>query len=356
MNSYSDLIKYLDKKTKLGIKFGLENINYLLKKLDSPHEKFHCIHIAGTNGKGSTAAMLSSILTYAGIKTGLYTSPHLVNVTERIRISEKDIAKDELLQVARKIIPLSLPETTYFELLTAMAIEYFYENNVEIAVMEAGMGGRLDATNACFGEIVIITDISLDHTQYLGNTIEEITKEKMAIVKPGSTVITAENLTGNYKERNKALALKAIYALKDKGFSIPKESVEKGLLNTRWPGRFQIIGNIILDGAHNPGAASALKEMIKEKVVLIIGILKDKDYKRIMEILTPVAKRVITVTPKSERALSGEVLMGLVKDRPVQYIPNVMDAVKSVKEDIPILVTGSLYLIGEVLSHENYNT
>lgn len=368
MNNYPEFLNYLNKKEKIGIKFGLDNINYLLERLDFPHKKLHYIHIAGTNGKGSVAAMLSSILNRAGIKVGLYTSPHLVDVRERIRINERDITSEELFEIAKKVIPLSQPETTYFELLTAIAIEYFYEKGVEIAIMEVGMGGRLDATNVCYGEIAIITDISLEHTQYLGNTIEGIRMEKMAIVKPGSVVITAESLDSKYPNfklnilgvhqlRNCALALKAIDTLRGKGYKIPEESIRKGLANVRWPGRFQIFNKdplIVLDGAHNPGAALVLRKAVEKylgtQVVLIIGILKDKDYKTILDILIPIAKRIITVTPSSERALSGEVLKEYVKDKPVEYIPNVIDALHSVNNDSPILITGSLYLIGEVLS------
>lgn len=356
MNNYPEFIKYLDEKTRIGIKFGLENITNLMEKLGSPHKKLHCIHIAGTNGKGSVAAMLSSVLNQAGIRVGLYTSPHLVDVRERIRLNERDITEEEILAVARKVVPLSLPETTYFELLTAIAIEFFCEKAVEIAIMEVGMGGRLDATNVCYGEIAIITDISIEHTQYLGNTIEEITREKMAIVKPGSVLITEKGDSPLFPERNTTLVLKAIDALISKGYNITKESIDRGLSDVRWPGRFQTISRdplIILDGAHNPGAAIALRQMVEryigEKVVLIIGILKDKDYKSILDILTPIAKKIITVTPKSERALSGDVLKEMIHNKPVEYIPSVIDALDSANGDSPILVTGSLYLVGEVL-------
>lgn len=333
------------------INFSLDNINYLMDKLGDPQKKLRCIHIAGTNGKGSVAAMLSSILHQAGIKAGLYTSPHLVDVKERIRINERDITEEEFLKIEKRVSSLALPGTTYFELLTAMAIQFFYEQNVEMAIMEVGLGGRLDATNVCYGEIAIITDISLEHTQYLGNTIEEITREKMGIVKPGAVVIRQENGGCPYfPVRNRSLALKAIDVLREKGYNVTQKAVEEGLLKMRWPGRFQILKReplIILDGAHNPGAATALRTMVEryvgEKVVLIFGVLKDKDYKSMLDILIPIAKKVITVTPKSDRALPGEV-------------PNVMDALDSVKGESPVLVTGSLYLVGEVLANENRNT
>lgn len=332
------------------INFSLDNISCLLERLGNPQKKLRCIHIAGTNGKGSIAAMLSSILHHAGIKAGLYTSPHLVDVKERIRINERDITEEEFSKVEKEVRLFAPPETTYFELLTAIAIQFFSEQDVELTVMETGMGGRLDATNVCYGEIVIITDISLEHTQYLGNTIEEITREKMGIVKPGSVVITEKEDSPLFPVRNRRLALKAVDVLRGKGYNITNEAVEKGLLSVRWPGRFQILRReplIILDGAHNPGAAAALRVMIEkyvgEKVVLIFGVLKDKDYKSMLEILKPIAKKVITVTPKSERALPGEV-------------PDVMDALDSVKGESPVLITGSLYLVGEILAHANHNT
>lgn len=386
MNSYLEFIDYLDRKEIFGIKFGLDNINNLLERLGSPHKKLHFIHVAGTNGKGSVCAMLSSVLTKSGIKTGLYTSPHLIDVKERIRLNEKDISEDDILQVAKRVISLSMPEITYFELLTAIAIEYFYEKGVELAIMETGMGGRLDATNVCFGEIAIITDISLDHTNYLGKTVEEIKKEKMAIAKKGCALISAHlfdnnyrinsrnldyqtakingydnirlNLLGDHQARNCALALKAIDVLKEKGYNISFKSIYGGLKEVRWPGRFQVLSKeplIVIDGAHNPGAAVVLKDTVEKyigrNVILIIGILKDKDYKNILRILSPVAKKIFTVTPKDKRAFHGEILKDFTKNKCAEYKNDLGSAVESAKkEGLPILITGSLYLAGEAIT------
>lgn len=391
MESYSEFLTYLGQRTMMGVKFGLDNINSLLKKLGSPHKKLKFIHIAGTNGKGSVAAMLSAVLNQAGIKVGLYTSPHLVDVRERIRINEMDISEEEILVMAKRVVAVCRPETTYFEFLTAIAIEYFYEKKTEIVIMETGMGGRLDATNACDAGIAIITDISLEHTDYLGKSIEDITKEKMAIIKKNTKAILAKdldrgyniysrtldgqtcrigkydkiklNLLGDHQIRNCSLALKALQILTDKGYNIPRGSIYKGLENVRWPGRFQILSHeplIILDGAHNPGAALVLKDTVekylKSKVVLIVGILKDKDYKSVIDILNPIAEKIVTVTPKNERAVSGEELRRMIKDKPVEYIEDVNDAIICVKDNLPVLVTGSLYLLGEVLEkNENNN-
>ena len=384
MENYSEVIQFLSARERLGIKLGLENIKLLLGKLGAPQKSFFCIHIAGTNGKGSVGAMLSAILRQAGIKTGLYTSPHLIDIKERIRIGERDISEAEIVATARKVFPLAGPETTYFELLTALAIEYFKEQEADIGIMEAGMGGRYDATNICRGDIAVITDISLDHTQYLGDTIEKIKDEKMAIIKPGARVVNAEeigdnykiydsdfdgqkvrighyhnlelNLLGRHQARNCSLALAAVRDLIQKGYDIPKAAVYRGLSRVNWPARFQVVSRaplVIIDGAHNPQAAQRLKETVSEyvdrKVILIIGVMADKDYRGIMEALIPVAGRIITVTPRNDRALSGEVLKGLATGIPADYIPDIKDALDSLSGDTPALVTGSLYLAGEAL-------
>lgn len=375
---YTEFLKYLDGRARLGIKLGLDNIKYLLERLGSPQKRLLYIHIAGTNGKGSVAAMLSSVLTRAGIKVGLYTSPHLADVRERIKINDIDITEDEFLTTAQKVIPFALPQTTYFELLTAVALEYFCSNRVEIAIMETGMGGRLDATNVCNAEIAIITDISLEHTQYLGSTIPEITREKMAIVKEGSRALLSTELTegvdygihswnldyqdiwtgkynnlrlnllGPHQARNCALAIKAIEVLIDKAYNISAESIYKGLANVNWPGRFQIISRqplVILDGAHNPGAALAVKKTVEtyldgKEIILILGVLRDKDYKGIVDVLVPIAKHVITVTPNSDRALPGGKKIAEALE----------EAIKMAQDNTAILVTGSLYLAGEALN------
>jgi len=386
MNTYPEFIEYLNSRETFGIKLGLDNISSLLEKLGSPHKKLHFIHVAGTNGKGSVCSMLSSVLNSAGIKVGLYTSPHLIDVKERIRINETDITEEEILQTAKKIIPLASAETTYFEVLTAIAIDFFYQKGIEIVILETGMGGRLDATNVCFGEITIITDISLEHTQYLGDTLEQIKKEKMAIVKEGSTVITAESLTndfeiytrsldyqkvrvgkyedielnllGDHQVRNCALALQAIDALIGKGYKIPSKSIYLGLSKVKWPARFQVLCKnpiIVLDGAHNPAAAEVLKDTIKKylgkNITLIIGMLKDKDYKTTMNILTPLATRIITVTPNNKRSLDGQELNSLLPGKSIEYKSSIKEAIDSINQTTPTVITGSLYLAGEVLEY-----
>ena len=390
MNNYPEFLRYLNQRARFGIKFGLDNVSFILKRLARPQERLRCVHIAGTNGKGSVAAMLSSILIESGIKVGLYTSPHLIDVRERIKINNRNISEEEILDIVQKIIPYVPAHTTYFELLTVIAIEYFAVNNVDIAVVETGMGGRLDATNVCNAEVAVITDISLEHMQYLGSTIEEITYEKTAIIKPGACAVFADGLeegadyridsfnleyqiiqAGKYKNirlgllgqhqaRNCALALKAIDCLINKGYNIPIDAVYRGLADVSWPGRFQIIMSrplIIIDGAHNPGSALALRRTTEiylkgKRITLIFGVLKDKDYNKIADILFPIAKRIITVTPDTKRALPGD---NIISDRPITYIQKLTDAMeeaeRSADYDSAILVTGSLYLVGEAFSN-----
>lgn len=393
INSFSDFLSYLKKREMFGIKLGLENINRLLSALGHPERKFRCIHIAGSNGKGSVAAMISSILTKAGIKSGLYTSPHLINITERIRFNDSGIPEKDLLDTANKVIPYATPEITYFEIFTAIAIQYFADKGVDIAIMETGMGGRLDATNACFGEIAIITDLCLEHTDYLGNTIEKIRSEKHGILKQGSIAIKAEDLKldydvnertldyqivridkyekiklkllGDHQIRNCALVLKTIEVLNEKGYNISLKSMYSGLETVNWPARFQVVLKkplTIIDGAHNPAAVNVLIDTVEKYlgqykteqgiVTLVIGILKDKNYKEMIKCISKIAKAIITVTPKNDRALQGEDLKQIISDNNTVYVQDtkkVIDNLSDYKE--PILITGSLYLAGEVLGY-----
>jgi dihydrofolate synthase/folylpolyglutamate synthase len=386
MNTYPEFIEYLNSRETFGIKLGLDNILSLLEKLGSPQKKLHFIHVAGSNGKGSVCAMLSAVLNSAGIKTGLYTSPHLIDVKERIRVNETDITEEEILHIAKKVIPLASQETTYFEILTAIAIDFFYEKGVEIVILETGMGGRLDATNACFGEIAIITDISLEHTQYLGDTLEKIKQEKKAIIKKDSIAILAESLTNNFKiysrnldfqkiriekydnimlnllgdhqVRNCALALNAIDILIKKGYKISSEAIHLGLSKVRWSARFQVLCKnpaIILDGAHNPAAAIVLRDTIEKylgnNITLIIGMLKDKDYRNTMDILAPIANKIITVTPNNKRSLDGQELNTLLPGKSIEYKSSIKEAIDSIDQNMPTVITGSLYLAGEVLEY-----
>jgi len=372
--SYENTVNYLYSLQKYGIKLGLDNIRKLLSSFGNPQNSFRSIHIAGTNGKGSTSAMIASILQASGFKTGLFTSPHLVSFTERIRINNEQITENEVVELGTEIkeaasqIENFFP--TFFEVVTAMAFLYFKRNNVEWAVIETGMGGRLDATNVIIPEVSVVTSISYDHSEFLGDTISAIAGEKAGIIKSSTPVVTAmqepevidvirktsekkdskvfeygkdfsasltagdingsvfdysgaENieglevpLSGEHQILNAALALKTIEIISKK--SLPHQSpftpqaVRAGLKNAIWQGRLEFISNnppIIIDGAHNAAASAALAGALRknflakyDKLIIILGIMSDKDIKGIMRPLLPLASEIILTAPGYERS------------------------------------------------------
>jgi dihydrofolate synthase/folylpolyglutamate synthase len=375
---------------RFGIKLGLDTIRAILKGLDNPQNKFLSIHIAGTNGKGSIASALSSIFNKAGYCVGLYTSPHLVKFNERIRINGVPISDMAVLNAyeAVKDVFAGDREPTFFEYTTAMAFHEFARSKVDWAIVETGMGGRLDATNILNPRLSIISNISLEHRQYLGNTIAEITAEKGGIIKQGIPVVTGvkqkeavevlkhiaqkqeaplfrlgehfrvrknkgsdtfsyvgtgstwENmkagLQGNHQIENAALAIAACEILNrhDTNFNI--EQIKEGLVKTDWPGRMEVVSQtpyVILDGAHNLMAARKLAKFISEnlaknKTTLLIGILNDKPYKGMLKPLLPLCRRVILTKPTINRALEPEILHKFAKDfvEDIEIIPSVKDA------------------------------
>jgi len=371
--SYQQTIEFLYGLQKFGIKFGLTNISGLLKSFNNPHENLQSIHIAGTNGKGSTGAFLSSVLIKSGFKVGFYTSPHLVNFTERIRINEQEIPEErvvELTGLIRKKLGDKLNNDniiTFFEFVTALAILYFADEKVDFAIMEVGMGGRLDATNVIQPIVSIITNISREHEEFLGKTIGEIAREKAGIIKKKVVLVTAAsqpavltlfkeiclanmsefyrvgkefrskiisgqsfnylgqkvnllnlkiNLLGKHQITNATLALGAIEILKDKGLRIDEQSIYQGLAEAYWPGRLEVVKNnplILLDGAHNPMATETLKKALRndftyKRLFLILGIMEDKNFKTIISKLAPLADEIIFTKPKYSRAASPRLL------------------------------------------------
>lgn len=367
----------------------LKNIKILLKKLGNPEKSLKVIHVAGTNGKGSVCAMLSSILKEAGYKVGMYTSPHLKDFRERCLINNKKISKEDLLKYFKKVKP-SITTQTFFEVITAIAFLYFKDKKVDYLVCEVGLGGRLDATNVVKPISSVITNIGLEHQEYLGETIEKIAHEKAGIIKNNTPVITGAKgpalklikkiakkrnakvylegkpikgfplrLRGEFQLENASIAIGTIEVLNQYyNLNIKKNTIKKGLLKTVWPGRLEFISkNILVDCAHNLDAIKALKKELKKikrdykKIYLIIGILKDKDYKNILRELTPLAQKVILVKAKIPRALEPEILAKHVKN-PI-IIKNPKKALRYAKEiaknkDL-ILVTGSIYVVGEVV-------
>ena len=390
--------RYLSSLEKFGINLGLERITCLLEQLKNPHEQFKSIHIAGTNGKGSTAAMAASILKEAGYKVGLYTSPHLFDYTERIKINGKDISRKDFAEGLRLIEKISsnprLPpkadpppeekcgvanlSPTVFEVLTALAFRYFAQKKVDYAVVEVGLGGRLDATNVLIPEVSVITNIDLEHTEILGKTLAKISAEKAAIIKPGVPVVTAEHkqealkvikkigknnsslsilvtryplsvtgkLLGAHQKLNAACAVAAIRLARIK---VSRSAIKNGLRKTAWPGRFQIISKkplIIVDGAHNPAGVKSLRVTIREqfpdKFTVIFGCQKTKDFKKMLREIKPVAARLIIT--QSSHLQAADLKFGAVRTNSIK------EAIARWDGKSPLLVTGSLFLVADAMN------
>lgn len=398
--NYEQAKELLTSQGKFYINLGLERIQSILKLIGNPQEKIKIIHVAGTNGKGSVSSILANILKCAGYKTGLYTSPHLVEYTERIKINNIDISKEDFAAYIEKICTLAEKKNihlTEFEILTAIAFKYFADNKVKIAVIETGLGGRFDATNVCKKPILsIITSISLDHTDRLGNTIEKIAFEKAGIIKPKSTIITEisnkgfkiikntaeekkaklivatnyvnmnfENgnnyvsiedikcefpLLGLYQKANLSIVLQAVDFLK-----IKTEAVIEGLKTAKWPARLEYIKdkNLLIDGAHNPDAAKELRKSLdyyfnNQKRIFLYSTLNTKDYKEIAKILFNEDDEIYYYEFNNKNAISFEEY----KNNNPQ-IRNIKQFNKDQLKDFLLkpelkIVTGSLYMIGEL--------
>ena len=396
---FDDAVKYLlglGHET-LTIKLGLRNTELLLQSLDNPERTFPAVQIAGTNGKGSTAVMLDSICRAAGMRTGLYTSPHLVSITERIQIageqiSEEDFARhtETVREASQRLLDAGEIEAlpTFFEQLTAIALLAFREARIELAILETGLGGRLDSTTAAKAGIVAITRIAMDHEQYLGETIESIASEKAAIIRPGVTAVIGkqdpEALSvllqrceetgvqpifaipsdepihigprGRHQLENAAIAISLAETL-----SISRDAIITGLETAHHSGRLELIPTeppVLLDGAHNPAGAQALRNYLEEfgrrPLTLVFGAMSDKKLDRIAEILFPLADVLILTTIDNPRAASLETLTPITTrfaSGSVTKSETVSDAYHAARSQTPpeglICVTGSLYLIGE---------
>ncbi|MFH1984708.1 MAG: folylpolyglutamate synthase/dihydrofolate synthase family protein [Pseudomonadota bacterium] len=376
---------------RFGIKLGLRTIGAILDGLGAPHQHFKCIHIAGTNGKGSVAAMLAQILQQAGYRVGLYTSPHLVRFNERIRIDGVPISDDDVLDAYTAIRRIDLPERqpTFFEFTTAMALTAFQRHDVQWAVIETGMGGRLDATNVIHPQLSVITNISLEHREYLGSRLADIAFEKAGIIKPGVPVVTGASqrvvrdtlqaqadarraplyrlgadfkvrkapgqavhfygrtnvwrhvplaLFGAHQRANAALALAGCEVLMAAGaVDLDVAAIHRGMAATRWPGRLEIVSEkpmILLDGAHNLAAVAKLAAFIDDALkgralTLVVGILDDKPYRQMLSILAPRCSHVIVTRPVINRALPPETLRDVAAPLcpRVTVVPTVGEAV-----------------------------
>ena len=422
-------------------KFDLAHMHVLLEALEHPERKFPAILIAGTNGKGSTAATLSSILQDSGYKTGLYTSPHLVRINERVRVNGAAISDDDFAglhdlvdrSAERLVTEGELPwHPSFFEMLTAIAFEYFAREKVEIAVLEVGMGGRLDATNVVEPRVSIITDISLDHQKFLGDTLTEISREKAGIIRAGGVVVTLPQtpeandvlgntildvgakavsavpyvppvspnsaqyllpssqgkagyisryplhvmgteisietpLVGRHQLRNIALAIAAAEQLSRQGFTaISAATIERGIRNTDWPGRFQVLPGtpdhpeVVFDVAHNPAGAWALRSTLSaayedRPLIFVFGAMRDKAVSEMAEILFPLADRVIATHADNPRAATPAEIREAARRVSVDFdeAPEVPAALASARAAAGtrglVVVTGSIYIVGEAM-------
>lgn len=415
---YKEALDWLYGLQAIGIKLGLKNMKDLCKLLDNPQKKFKSIHIAGTNGKGSTAAFLLSTMQCEGLKCGLTTSPHLVDITERIQINDQFIPKKRLHNLIEKVITVLAEynkgkkdklSPTFFEVIIAISFLYFAEEKVDIAIIETGLGGRLDSTNVLLPVVSVITNVSLEHTQYLGNTIRKIAKEKGGIIKKRVEVVSSVDqpeaievlqklsskkdsklhlfgrdfkceqrgksieynesgkkqrfqigLKGKHQLKNSALAIKTIDILNNNGIKISTKSLKEGLKSVKWPGRLELFEHQpttwLVDCAHNPAAMLELSDFLNKhykykKIIAVFAAMKDKQYDKMLSTLEPHLSKVIFTQPKIDRAEEPDRFMQLssvdnrVKRKSVRSALNL--AAKEEHDYDLVLVTGSIFLVGE---------
>jgi dihydrofolate synthase/folylpolyglutamate synthase len=403
--NYREALAWLYSLQRFGIKLGLENIHQLIAELSRSGVgqavagdlaiAFPCkvIHVAGTNGKGSVCAMIDSICRAQGYRAGLFTSPHLVTFRERIRVNGEMVSEDAVangLTTIRNLVADWDPHPTFFEVTTALALKCFSEANIDVTILETGIGGRLDATNAVQSDVSVITPIDLDHEEWLGNTLAEIATEKAGIIKSGVPVVAAPQrpdaekvvraragecdaplkfvttsydktpiaLGGSHQKQNAAVAIAALRAA---NIDITKSALAHGLASVEWPGRFQRWDErTIIDGAHNPAAAHALAETWREvfggqQATLILAVLSDKDLRGICEALSPIAGSVLLPKIRSERATDPDELAKVVSSitpaLPYSITSSIAEALDLAgAKPNPILITGSLHFAGEALA------
>lgn len=396
---YKKILKHLYSLESPAIKLGLLRIQNLLDGIGNPEKHLKCIHVAGTNGKGSVCSMIHYALKEAGYKIGLYTSPHLKKFNERIKVNGMQITDKEVVEYFLKLKP-HVADQSFFEITTAMAFLYFREKNVDFVVLEAGLGGRLDATNVVNPLVSVITNIGLEHTDLLGKTIEKIAFEKAGIIKQNVPVVTGADgkslevikkiakernaptllpkkykrinfkyLYGDYQQQNKDIALTTIDILKKKYFlKINFFQIIKGIKKTVWPGRMQFISqNVLVDCAHNPSGFKTLRnELIKIKrnkkidcLILVIGLQQDKDIKEIFKIIKPLASAIIFTKSKNKKSANPEDLSETFKKIDnnqkieTKILKNARDALDYAKKiagknDL-VVVAGSIYMVGGLL-------
>ena len=392
---YQQALAYISGTAVFGSRPGLERIGELLEKLGNPQKRLRFVHIAGTNGKGSCAAMTASVLKAAGYKTGLYTSPYLYRFNERMQIGGKQIGDEALAEIVTRVRPIAEAmddHPTEFELITAAALLWFAQEQCDVVVLEVGLGGRFDATNIIDApEVAVIMNIGLDHTAVLGDTIEQIALEKAGIIKPGTAAVLFQQsesvtrlvrarceeldvslripdfsaihsefdslygqtfryqgeayalpLLGTHQLKNAATVLEVVDVLRGRGWRLEQSDVEHGLYAVSWPGRFELLSEdplFIVDGGHNPQCAQTVAENLlryfpDKRRILLLGVLKDKDVSGLTDRLDPVADEYLCITPESPRALTAEALAELLGryGKPVTVCGSIRDGVSAALE------------------------
>ncbi len=421
MTEYDEALRWLFKLQRFGVKLGLDNMRELLGHLGNPHEKFRSVHVAGTNGKGSVCTFLSSALKEAGFKVGMYTSPHVLRYNERMQINGEEITDERMMEYINRSRPIAermgeesaVNHPTFFEFTTAIGFSYFADEDVDIAVVEVGMGGRLDATNVIVPEVAVITHLALEHTEHLGKTLERIAKEKAGIIKPIVPVVSAEEnpvvrkiceergseltvveeeypyerisfdtsgqrlwigepsrefeipLLGSYQLQNAVTAYAVLDLLQKGEHDVPAEAIRRGFANAKWPARLEVVRKnptVIIDSSHNPDGMRSLKDALlettkKDRITFVVGVMSDKDVSPMLEAIAPVAGRIICTKPDYWRAMDPEEIAReakrLVND--VEVVPSVPEAIERAislsDDDDVVCITGSIFMAGDATHH-----
>jgi len=419
--AFRESLDYLYGLEKFGMIFGLAKVEGILEAIGNPHEAVRAIHIGGTNGKGSTAAMMASILEKEGYRVGLYTSPHLVRFTERIKVNGKEIEEKEVASLTgwmRERIEAARipPPFTFFDFTTAMALHYFSQKVVDLAILEVGLGGRLDSTNVITPLLSVVTNVARDHEDVLGKGILRIAREKAGIIKRGRPFITAAvqpqvlrlfseicreeeapyyrvgkdfrylragqesfdyeglnrklwniqlGLHGFHQILNATTALGAMEVLEDLGYRVSTEAMMEGLKAVEWQGRLEMVCSsprVVVDGAHNPAGAQVLREALEKgyryrRLILLAGIMKDKEFKSILHTLSPLADQIILSRPPIDRAAAPTVLLKALgkNGQKAELIEDFSEAIERglsmTEEEDLFCITGSLYTVGEAISY-----
>jgi dihydrofolate synthase/folylpolyglutamate synthase len=409
--AYHHAVEFLYGLRLFGAKFGLENSLKLAALAGNPHEKLRFIHVAGTNGKGSTCAILESVYRAAGLRVGLFTSPHLVSFRERIQINRQIISEVDVVRFVGEFKPWlsEFPadhHPTFFEVVTVMALKYFAGQKCDLVIWETGLGGRLDATNIVTPLASVITNIGLEHQHWLGDTLEKIAAEKAGIIKPNVPALTAEQkpgplgviekiarernaplttvavdgnssltkfaalrrdaatlpLPGEHQKLNAALALATVGVLQ-KQIPVSEKQIRDGLQNVNWPGRMQLVARssgqkILLDGAHNPDGAEVLRRALETEFpnarpAMIFGVFRDKDSSAMCHLLAPIASRILLAPVHSERSENPENLVAACSEAnppaKIEVCASLAEALEKTAREPFVVIAGSLYLVGEAM-------